>query len=630
MLSRPPPDHSDAPSKKPSDRDSATSAALKCAYSLMQQRIISNPNDMLGILLFGTERSKFPSAEGRGADGGDAQRKDEYPNCYLLADLDVPAAADVKRLRAMVSESSEDEEDEESEAKTILVPSTEPTSMSTVLFCANQIFTTRAPNFSSRRLFLVTDNDTPHATDTTLRQSSIIRAKDLYDLGVTIELFPISQPDHDFNTATFYDDIVYRLPSDPEAPTPPIKPTQPSRKSKNSSGISLLTSLLTSIHSKSTPKRTLFSNLPLALSPSLTISVKGYILHKRQTPKRSCYIWLNGSTPELAVGSTSQRTPDTQSRVDPADVRRAYRFGGSSVTFSTEEAEGLRNFGDPVIRIVGFKPTNTLPLWASTRPSTFIYPSEESYIGSTRTFSALQQTLLHRGKYALVWYIPRKNAAPTLAALLPGSERLGEQQEQLQPPGLWISPLPFADDIRANPPLSSIQQSIKAPDVLMDKLRPVLEKLYLPRGEYDPARYPNPGLQWHYRILQALALDEDVPVRPEDRTVPRYRQIHGRVGEAVVEWGVCLQECFERWQRENGAGGKRVAEGSLPVAKKVKTETADQGGAALTDVVESHFRASTLHRLNVQDLRAWLRGRELPVTGRKDDLLGRVRGWFEG
>ncbi len=33
------------------------------------------------------------------------------------------------------------------------------------------------------------------------------------------------------------------------------------------------------------------------------------------------------------------------------------------------------------------------------------------------------------------------------------------------------------------------------------------------------------ALQWHYRILQAMALDEDIPEKPDDKTTPKYRQI---------------------------------------------------------------------------------------------------------
>ena len=177
--------------KNNAGQESATSAALKCAYALMQQRIISHPKDMMGILLFGTESSKFrPGDESSG--GGF-----EYPHCYLLSDLDIPAAADVKRLRSMVNN--------ELEFRKLLVASEETVAMSNVLFCANHIFTTKAPNFTSRRLFLVTDNDNPHASSKELRSSATVRAKDLYDLGVTIELFPISQPNHEFDRSKFYD-----------------------------------------------------------------------------------------------------------------------------------------------------------------------------------------------------------------------------------------------------------------------------------------------------------------------------------------------------------------------------------------------------------------------------------------
>jgi len=185
MLDAPP-----ASDSKKGDRDKPTVAALKCAYSLMQQRIISNPNDMMGVLLFGTEKSRFQ-------DEDEHSRGLSYPHCYLVTDLDVPAASDVKRLRSLV--------DDEEESDDLLQASTEAVSMANVLFCANQIFTTKAPNFSSRRLFLVTDDDNPHAKDKAMRSAAAVRAKDLYDLGVIIELFPISQPDHAFDRSVFYD-----------------------------------------------------------------------------------------------------------------------------------------------------------------------------------------------------------------------------------------------------------------------------------------------------------------------------------------------------------------------------------------------------------------------------------------
>lgn len=185
MLRQPPPSDS-----KKADQDSALEAALKCAYHLMEQRIISNPKDMMGILLFGTQKTKFQKDEnGRSSLG--------YPNCYLFTDLDVPAADDVKVLKGLVEDGEDDEE--------VLRPSGEAAIMSNVLFCANQIFTTKAANFGSRRLFIITDNDNPHPGDKAAMSAAAVRAKDLYDLGVTIDLFPITRGDSKFDLSKFYD-----------------------------------------------------------------------------------------------------------------------------------------------------------------------------------------------------------------------------------------------------------------------------------------------------------------------------------------------------------------------------------------------------------------------------------------
>ena len=150
----------------------------------------------MGVLLFNTEQSKFQE------DDANSRGSLAYPHCYLLNDLDIPSAEDVKALKSIV-------EDEE-KAKQLLVPSKEPLSMSNLLFCVNQVFTTKAPNFGSRRLFIITDRDDPYSHMNTqakkdAKNSAAVRAKDLFDLGVIIELFPISTPDHEFDKTKFYD-----------------------------------------------------------------------------------------------------------------------------------------------------------------------------------------------------------------------------------------------------------------------------------------------------------------------------------------------------------------------------------------------------------------------------------------
>ncbi|OOQ89113.1 ATP-dependent DNA helicase II subunit 1 [Penicillium brasilianum] len=621
--------------KKPG-QESPASAALKCAYHLMQQRIISNPHDMIGVLLYGTESSKFYDEDGE--RGGDVS----YPHCHLFTDLDIPSAQEVKELRAL----AEDEE----EARKVLVPSKERVSMANVLFCANQIFTSKAPNFLSRRLFIVTDDDNPHGDSKSLRSAATVRARDLYDLGVNIELFPISRPDHEFDTSKFYDDIIYKTsPSDGEAPAY-LQPDTNTSTAKGD-GISLLNSLLSSINSRSVPRRSLFSNVPLEIGPNFKISVNGYLLLKRQEPARSCYVWLGGETPQIVKGITTQMADDTAQTVEKSEIRKAYKFGGEQVAFTPEELQALRHFGDPVIRIIGFKPVSSLPIWANVKHPSFIYPSEEDYVGSTRVFSALQQKLLKAQKMALVWFIPRKNAAPVVAAMVAGEEKIDENGVQKVPPGMWIIPLPFADDVRQNPE-STVNVS---PDALTDAMREIIGQLQLPKGIYDPLKYPNPALQWHYRILQALALDEDHPGEPEDKTKPKYRQIDKvspseeeiypsnslvlidiqRAGDYVLAWSDQLDAAFETIFGGTAAtkstlvkrGPKDSADSAGgPAPKRVKTEG---GAGGVDEEVNRCYEKGTVSKLTLPVLKEFLTAHGRTAAGKKADLVDRVEQFFE-
>lgn len=169
------------------DKDSAVMAALKAASTMMQQRIISHPKDMMGLMLFRTEKTRFRDIKGSSS---------QYPNCYLHTDLDIPSAEVVKALKDL-AEGGDDPDG-------VLVPSRAEAPIKHMLFAANQVFTIGAPNFGSRRLFIVTDDDDPYKGDKSKRDQAAMRAKDLFDLGVTIELFPVSRQNRKFDVGKFY------------------------------------------------------------------------------------------------------------------------------------------------------------------------------------------------------------------------------------------------------------------------------------------------------------------------------------------------------------------------------------------------------------------------------------------
>jgi ATP-dependent DNA helicase 2 subunit 1 len=398
-------------------------------------------------------------------------------------------------------------------------------------------------------------------------------------------------------------------------------------KLSNIDGISLLSSLISDVNSKQVAKRSIFSNMPFEIGPGFKISVKGYNILQKQVPARTCYIWLGGEKAQVAEGVTKQRDEGGVS-VEKTEIKKAYKFGGDAVMFTPEEQKELKNFGPPGLRLIGFKPQTMLPFWASMKKSTFIYPSEEDYVGSTRVFSALWQKLLKDKKMGLGWFIPRANAGPSLVAILPSAERLDEATKgQIFPAGLFLYPLPYADDIRSPPELPP---PVVATDALKDQMRPVVQQLQLPKAIYDPGKYPNPSLQWHYKILQAMALEEELPEQPEDKTIPKYRQIQKRAGEYITKWGITLHEEISAYDQNRRSHMKReMGDEDDQPKKKGRAMAAKSLEVMSTSDLKKAVVSGSLGKYTMPQLKELCSSKGLSTGGKKSDLVERVEQWVE-
>lgn len=388
----------------------------------------------------------------------------------------------------------------------------------------------------------------------------------------------------------------------------------------------MLNSLVSNINSRQTPKRALFSAVPFEIAPGLRISIKGYNVLHRQTPARTCYIWLDGDKPQIAAGETTRIAEDSTRTVEKNEIKRAYRFGGEYVYFTPEESNSLRDFGPPVIRIIGFKPRNSLSVWASVKKSTFIFPNEEDFVGSTRVFAALWRKLLRDDKIGMAWCIVRANAQPLLAALVPSKERTDDGSgTPYLPSGLWIYPLPFADDLRGiKAPLDACQSS----DELKTRMRVAIQQLQLPKAIYNPTKYPNPALQWHYRILKALALEEEVPERADDATEPKYNAISKRAGGYLEEWSGKLEE--EAGLVSGSRALKREAEDDdLGRPAKQRRGSPDRaGGSSMTMAqLKTAVKSGGIAKMTVAQLKDVAGVGGLSTSGRKMELVERIEQW---
>lgn len=71
------------------------------------------------------------------------------------------------------------------------------------------------------------------------------------------------------------------------------------------------------------------------------------------------------------------------------------------------------------IKVIGFQDSLTLNFDHNVKHSYFIYPDEEAYIGSTRTFTALLRNLLDKDKIGITRCVYRKGSSPLMCAMVP-------------------------------------------------------------------------------------------------------------------------------------------------------------------------------------------------------------------
>lgn len=372
----------------------------------------------------------------------------------------------------------------------------------------------------------------------------------------------------------------------------------------------------------------MFSNLPFEIAPGLRISVKGYNVLSRQTPARTCYIWLDGDKPQIATGETTKVAEDSARTVEKADIKKAYKYGGEYVYFTPDEQKTLRDFGSPIIRIIGFKPRSMLPVWASVKKSTFIFPSEEDYVGSTRVFAALWQKLLKDDKVGIAWCIVRANAQPMLAAIIPSRERSEDDSgTPFLPAGLWIYPLPVADDLRD---IKGTGQVTQSSDELKTRMRTIIQQLQLPKAMYNPTKYPNPALQWHYKILQALALEDEVPKSNDDATEPKYKAISKRAGGYLEDWSETLEGDVAKVSQTKAL--KREIDEDIP-ERPAKRSRAGSEKPAAPNLTTTQLRASAesggITKMTVVQLKDILGAKGLSTSGRKLELVERIEQWLD-
>lgn len=261
-------------------------AAMKCVAATMKNKIISSETDRIGVMCYGTSKSKNPAG---------------FSNIYLLQDLEVSDAPSIKEIERFVNRPET--------FKTLIGSSDSEFPFGNVFWSIASLVSEKTLAGTTKRIFLFTCEDNPNFKSEALQKSAKTRGKDLADLGIKLELFGLSRsPGKLFNSRLFYNGIISDL--------------------NDVQFIGKFEELLAQVRRRETRKRAL-ARTQMSLGSEMNFSVKLFSLYMET--KKGQYVWMNERTGEVMEPKTEWICKETGKVLVPSEFKFSFDYGGEKV-----------------------------------------------------------------------------------------------------------------------------------------------------------------------------------------------------------------------------------------------------------------------------------------------------------
>ncbi|XP_043707277.1 ATP-dependent DNA helicase 2 subunit KU70 isoform X2 [Telopea speciosissima] len=457
-----------------------------------------------------------------------------------------------------------------------------------------------------KRILLFTNEDDPFgsikgATRTDMIRTTIQRAKDAQDLGISIELLPLSRSDDEFNVSLFYADLI-GLEGDY------LKQFIPSAGEK-------LEDMKDQLRKRMFKKRKV-RRITFSIVNGISIELNTYALIRPTLP--GAITWLDSVTNLPLKTERSFICADTGALVQEP-TKRFQSYKNENVSFSMEELSEIKRVSTGHLRLLGFKPLSCLKDYDNLRPSTFLFPSDEEIIGSTRIFIAIHRSMLQLKRFAVAFY---GSSTHSQVVALVAQDEIANSSGQVEPPGMHMIYLPYSDDIRQIEELHMTVGSMtpRATDDQIKKATALLRRVDL--KDFSVCQFANPALQRHYAVLEALALDEDEMPEMKDETVPDEEGM-ARPGivNALEEFKVSIYgENYDQEEADHQSSKTSASEASRKRKEITDNAVKECANYNWEDLADN----GKLKDLTNVELKYYLAAHNLPVTGKKEALISRI------
>ncbi|CBI39448.3 hypothetical protein VitviT2T_007286 [Vitis vinifera] len=561
-------------------------AAVSCISQSLKTQIINNSNDEVAICFFNTrEKKNLQDLNGVFVFNVAEREYLDRPTARLIKEFDRIEELFMKEIGSQYG----------------IMSGSRENSLYNALWAAQALLRKGSAKTADKRILLFTNEDDPFgsitgATKMDMTRTTLQRAKDTQDLGISIELLPLSCPDEEFNVSAFYADLIGLEGDD-------LALFMPSVGDK-------LTDMKNQLRKRMFKKRVV-RRITFSIVKGLSIELNTYALIRPTVP--GTITWLDSITNLPLKTERSFICADTGALVQP--TKRFHPYKNKNVKFTTEELSEVKRISTGHLRLLGFKPLSCLKDYHNLRPSTFVFPTDKEVVGSTCIFIALHRSMLRLKRFAVAFY--GGSAHPQLVALVAQDEIIAGGV-QVEPPGMHMIYLPYSDDIRHIEELHSdiTVPTPRATDDQIKKATALMRRIDL--KDFSVCQFANPALQRHYAVLQALALEEDEMPEIKDETLP---DEEGMARPGVVNaleefkksvYGENYNEEDEGHGKASDASKKRKA-----VAENAVKESAKYDWADLAD-------NGRLKDLTTVELKYYLTAHNLAVGGKKEVLISRI------
>jgi ATP-dependent DNA helicase 2 subunit 1 len=444
--------------------------------SFLKSKVIASANDQVGIVLYGTKESRNDF----GLDHVHVLQQVQQLSAKLIRDVQKAwVGASDTTLSDLCYEGSEKHRGK---------------SLKFALWTCSHLLEKFSKRDVDKRVFLFTNDDDPCGGDDLLRKQTIDRLGTLQDTRVDFQVYPLGRS---FGSE-FWSTAMARFHKDEEMGFLEQQQLK-------------LGDTFKAVRRKVNRKRRAMTT-QIKIGPQLHIEVEYFLMLTKQ---KKISKNIHTQTNALLKTSTAYVCAQTGEVLEEDPLKGLFVRGQQIVTSPMEWLE-MKEVLPAGLHLLGFKPVSCLKPFYQVRAAGFVYPNETDFPGSCRLFLSFHEKMRELDQMAICSFSSSRSSGSNLVALVAQQEAKDECGNQVEPPGMHVIYLPYADDVRfPEENLTFVKDPKKVlssrphfcSEDQLAKASALVDALYL--EDFEVGSVQNPALQRHYEILQCEALGED-------------------------------------------------------------------------------------------------------------------------